>query len=247
MAVVAGTQFATTLITPGGIAGGNSVGARIEVPVTRAIASMFVRAVLNDSTWTVTLTAPLFAGSYCLVWMTGDDVPPAPFPIFVPLFVVATSTDLEDAVDYPPVDMDAVTPDISEVAALERTRTRDTDTGEDYGAFTERTSPTDAEVESIIPQAVKVVLSQLRTVFDPTEYDRVRQAAALQAAVLIEGSYFRAQAEETGGTAAVWSRLLGMLISGLQNDIERDLNQALLAGEMEPRQPQKPWQRRLNS
>lgn len=68
-------------------------GARIEVPITRAIASYWVPAVLTDATaetdayWTVTIESPVAAGEYLLVWMTPDSA--EPLEVYEPLFVEA--------------------------------------------------------------------------------------------------------------------------------------------------------------
>lgn len=238
MPVVAGSKFTATLIGPGGVTSG--VGARVEVPVTRAIVSAFKLAVIdNTGTWTlIDQEAPLTPGSFNLVWMTTRGVEIDPFPIFVPLFVVAASSIIAiGGVDYPAVDTAQVTPTVDDVAMLEASRTRSADDGTEYDTFNDLTDPTEAQVEVIIGQAVQVVLAQLRTTFDPGHYPQVRQAAALLTAVLIEGSFFRNQAEQSGptGTAGVWRSLYNQVISGLQQDIERDLQQALLTGVMEPR------------
>jgi hypothetical protein len=83
MHVALGADVVATLLTPPGPPEG--YGARIEVPVTRAIASAWREAVLTDVTWTVTLDSPVAAGDYQLVWidnMGGNE-------IFIPLFVEA--------------------------------------------------------------------------------------------------------------------------------------------------------------
>lgn len=62
-------------------------GARVEVPVTRAIVSFWVPAVIDLETniWTVTLESPVEVGDYLLVWRSGsnEEVP----EVFVPLMV----------------------------------------------------------------------------------------------------------------------------------------------------------------
>lgn len=67
-----------------------NMGARIEVPYTRAIATAWVVAELVDAgdtlRWEVELESPVAAGDYLLVWRTGDPEPPA-LEIFIPLAV----------------------------------------------------------------------------------------------------------------------------------------------------------------
>ena len=65
-------------------------GARIEVPITRAIVSYWKPGVLTDATadadgyWTVTLESPVEAGDYCLVWVPQESSGPEKFePLFV--------------------------------------------------------------------------------------------------------------------------------------------------------------------
>lgn len=241
MPVIAGASFTTTLISPGGINSG--VGARVEVPVTRAIVSMFELAVLSavdGFTWTATLYAPMLAGEYNIIWMTTapDEAQPGPFPIFVPLFVADTSDIVGITnIDWPPIDMDAIEPSVADVAALEGTRTRD-EAGTFYDTFTAQTEPTDAQVLAIIGQAKLLVVSEFPNGVDPAEYSRVKQAVALLSAVMIETSFFRNQESQGGGsgnTAGAWRAMYTMVISGLQADVERALRQGLVMGTMEPR------------
>lgn len=87
MIVVVGQTVMATLPAPGGVTG---MGARIEVPITRAIVSAWRPAVLEGSTWIVTLEAPVAAGEYLLVWRTGDPEPPG-YEAFVPLIIEESS------------------------------------------------------------------------------------------------------------------------------------------------------------
>lgn len=83
MVIVVGETLMATLLAPGGVTG---LGARVEVPVTRAIISYWRPAVLEGSTWIVTLETPPQPGEYLLVWRTGDGDPPA-YEAFVPLTI----------------------------------------------------------------------------------------------------------------------------------------------------------------
>jgi hypothetical protein len=87
---VAGQKFTATLPSPPGPPVG--LGARVEFPITRAIASYWRPATLDPATvtWSVDLDAPLDAGDYLIDWRTPDD-PPA-VEVMVPLHVDATGS-----------------------------------------------------------------------------------------------------------------------------------------------------------
>lgn len=87
MQVEPGAQVvARLLVAPGSLPADAELGARIEVPVTRAIVSYWRRARLDELTgeYVATLDAPPAAGEYNLVWRTGDPEPPA-YETFIPL------------------------------------------------------------------------------------------------------------------------------------------------------------------
>src|SRR5437764_18243 len=151
MPVAAGSKFTAYLPDPGGPAVG--VGARIEVPITRAIASMFVAGTLATPSgmWSVVLDAPQTAGDFEIVWMTGANPEPYPFPIFVPLTATLgpVLSTVGGEVDYPNVTSDAVAPTLEDVAIYEMTRTR-ADDGTLYTTFTPQTFPTDVQVGQLI-------------------------------------------------------------------------------------------------
>jgi hypothetical protein len=235
MPVAAGSQFTAYLPDPGGPAVG--VGARIEVPITRAIASMFVLGTLDGTgMWSVVLQAPGTSGDYNIVWMTTAAVDAPPFPIYVPL--TATLGPVLSTVggepDYPNVSPDDVAPTLADVAILERTRTRGDD-GTLYPTFTPQTFPSDTDVELVIDKATGMILSQIRADFNPKFYSQVMDLCALQAAILIEGSFFRNQ-DQASATSA-WRSLVAAGLTGLALQIEVDRAQAVVFGGMEPRQP----------
>jgi hypothetical protein len=60
------------------------MGARIEEPGTRLIASYWREAAYVDGDWVVTLDAPITAGDYVLVFRDGGPEPPE-FEYSVPL------------------------------------------------------------------------------------------------------------------------------------------------------------------
>jgi len=241
MTVAAGTQFTAYLADPGGDTVG--VGARIEVPVTRAIVSSFVSGTLSGAMWSAVLDAPGTPGEYLIVWMTTQPTDPPPFPIFVP--VTATMGPAAPTVggepDYPKVQPSDVYPTLEEVAILERTRTRGDD-GTFYDTFNGQTWPTDTDVGAVIDTAVNLTLAQLREDFNPLFYEQVKDMCALQTAILIETSFFRNQ--EYAERVSSWRILLMQGMEGIKHSIEVDRAQAVVFAGMEPRQPDwdtDPW------
>jgi hypothetical protein len=87
-------------------------------------------------------------------------------------------------------------PDLDEVGALLRARTKD-DVGQELGTFTEATRPTDENVLELIRQACDDVLG-LFTVEDvpASSQTMCRRAAALRTALSIEISYFPEQGND---------------------------------------------------
>jgi hypothetical protein len=242
MAVAAGTQFTAYLADPGGRTAG--VGARIEVPVTRQIVSAWVAGTLdNTGMWSAVLDAPAQAGDYLIVWTTNQPTDPPPFPIFVP--VTATLGPVAPTVggqpDYPNVQASDVMPTVDDVAILERTRTRAED-GTFYPTFNTNTFPSATDVQSVIEKATGMILSQLRADFNPTFYSQVSDLISLQAAVLIEASFFRNQ-DQAQATSS-WRMMISSGLTGLAAQIEVDRAQAVVFAGMEPRQPDwdtDPW------
>jgi hypothetical protein len=111
----------------------------------------------------------------------------------------------------PVIDSTQVTPTISDVSLLERTRTIDASSGEDVGTFNANTRPTDRDVQQIITVALSEVLAALPSNVDPIWYPAIRRAVALRSAVAIETSFYREQASESGSSAAQYATDLTML------------------------------------
>lgn len=227
MEAVVGQPFTTTLIDPAG--SHPDLGARIEVPVTRAIVSAWVAASLDGSVWTATLEAPVTPGEYLLVWRDGGPEPPV-FETFLPLIVVAAGVSVE--ADFPTVDEAEVRPTVGDIANLANSRTAAGGGGE-ISEFTDDTDPTADQVDGLIDQAVEAILAQLPTRFEVAHYERVRHAIALYTLILMEGSFFREQLDS--GSVDLWRTLLGNTMLGLQTRIEEERRQARLLGRMEPR------------
>jgi hypothetical protein len=230
MQAVAGQPFTTTLIDPAGIS--EPLGARVEVPVTRAIVSAWQQATLDGATWSVTLDAPVTPGEYLLVWRSGDPEPPV-YETFLPLTVTASGVVVgasED--DFPLVNEEEVRPDVDDIANLANTRTASGGGGE-ISEFNEDTDPTATQVESLIDRAVEAVLAQLPTRFSTAHYERVRHAVELYTLVLGEGSFFSGQLDSS--SVDLWRTLLSETMNGLRVRIEEERREARKLGRMEPR------------
>lgn len=106
-------------------------------------------------------------------------------------------------------------PTVAEVAALIRARTKIPGGGE-AGTFNDVTRPTEAEVESIIAQAVDHVAAAIGG--EPCN-EQLKQsataAAGLLAAVIIETSYWPEQAEARGSAAARLEKLFDSRMKSL--------------------------------
>jgi hypothetical protein len=120
-----------------------------------------------------------------------------------------------EQIQFPPVDVDQVTPSVGDVALLCATRTIDT-SGNELGQFTSDTRPTDAQAGALIAQATTMVLAPLPDHLQQSLYPRIRQAVALQAAILVETSFFREQANT--GTAVTMGATLNAMLRAIQED-----------------------------
>lgn len=227
--VPAGLPFTASLVDPAGLTA--TLGARIETPVARAIVDNWKVATLTGGLYTVTMDAPATPGAYELVWRTGDPDPPS-FEGFVPLIVVANAGfAATPPVDYPAVDEGEVRPSVDEVAKLLQTRTVD-EGGAEQGTFNDITRPTADQAEQVIDQAVDDTLSELQPQFDPRHYRQCKRVITLECALLIEGSYYREQADDK--VVTLYQNLHDSALAGLQNRIQQDLDQQNLIGGLEP-------------
>jgi hypothetical protein len=120
-----------------------------------------------------------------------------------------------EQIQFPPVDVDQVTPSVDDVALLCATRTIDT-TGAQLSTFTSDTRPTDAQAGALIAQATTMVLAPLPDHLQESLYVRIRQAVALQAALLVETSFYREQANT--GTVVAMSNALQAMLRAIQED-----------------------------
>ena len=223
---------------PGEFGPGVTLGARVEMPYTRAIVSYYQRATQDPQTrvWTVTLEGVPFTGMFQFVWRT-DDAEPPEYEVMLPILVSASALPAGGlqpvyGQNYPPVDRGAVTPTVAGVSKLERTRTVD-DAGNEYEVFNDQTRPTAQEVEGIIGDAVDFVLSTLPEAFNPARYEQVRRVVALNAAMTIEGSFFKEQSAPN--MPVRWQPEYTGERDKLEESILEDRNQNNLLGAMEPR------------
>lgn len=171
------------------------VGARVEVPVTRALVAEWRPAALTEPPAALAWDVPfgdgiVLPGEYQLVWRPDGD-PPA-FEVFVPLTVIHA---------------DAWAPTVDDVAKLCPAYTRhdiDADeeqAGAEHGIFDESTDPTAADVQGYINAAVLEVIGRVgvghaRLAEFP---ELARQTAAWHAAATVEAEKAPEGAEETEG------------------------------------------------
>lgn len=241
MQAVAGQPFTATLVNPVGDI--TNLGARVEVPVTRAIASYWRAATLDGVTWTVESEAPVTPGEYLLVWRTGDPEPPD-YETFIPLTVTASAIAVTSL--YPAWDLNEIRPETVDVARLDRTRTVGAEAsaqgidvtgtlsmgGDEIGDFTGGTRPTADEVDSLIDIAMGAVLNELPNRAPDSYYPRAKSLVALYTVLLIEGSYYREQLSE--GQTDTFRNLYNTGILNLRRSVEADLAQEALVRRMEP-------------
>lgn len=196
MLAVAGQPFDVYLPPPSGIL---ALGARVEVPISRAIVTAYAAAALVEGVWHVTLVAPAPPGLYLLVWRTPDPEPPE-YETFVPLSV-ATAASALDGVSDPSV----WTPTVDEVAAVVPAYTRggfDDDaeqSGGEQATFTTATSPTALHVQGLIVLAVAEVAGRVGTAI-PTRLDGLAQTCVIwHVAAAISAGKLPADTEDASG------------------------------------------------
>jgi hypothetical protein len=91
----------------------------------------------------------------------------------------------------PLVDRDQVTPSVSDVSALERTRTIQQADLTEVSVFDSQTRPSDVEVAGLIDLATDEMLGQLPSHIDESWYSAISRLICLRASTLIEISYYR--------------------------------------------------------
>lgn len=116
-----------------------------------------------------------------------------------------------------PTTFEAITPDLQMVADLVRTRMV-TEGGYPADTFDETTYPTDTQASRLIDQAANAVWTQLPGSVAEPWAPAGQHLAALYAAILIEGSFFREQL--TDDQIQLYRDLLMQGIRGLGSAIE---------------------------
>jgi hypothetical protein len=84
---------------------------------------------------------------------------------------------------------DGIRPTVDEVGALLTARTVDRG-GNELGTFTDETRPTSTQVEELIDMAVADIGSRVGGTIPETYWPEARRIAGLQAAALVESSFF---------------------------------------------------------
>ena len=125
------------------------------------------------------------------------------------------STGYPEQINFPPIDPDAITPTVDDVALLIATRTID-EGGTQLVHFTSDTVPTDVQVQGLIAQATTLVLGALPNYLSSSLYGRIKEAVAIQAAILVETSFYREQAN--AGSIVELNALLRTALNQLEED-----------------------------
>lgn len=119
-----------------------------------------------------------------------------------------------------------ITPNVDDVALLLRTRTTGdgvaiglgSDTGPDeLTTFTDSTRPTDVEVEAIIQTAFSAVTGMFLGPVPDDYAGAAKHAISLYAAVLVETSFFREQAEDAA--IDIWRELMAETVAQVNRAI----------------------------
>lgn len=203
-----GEAVVATLLSPG-VPADAPLGARIEVPLTRAIVAYWRPAAYDPiaDQWTVVLDPPLDGGEYNLVWRTGDPEPPA-FEVFIPLSMVRSGL----PAPLPPGEPPEWAPSLADVAEVAPAYTRggfdddgqfsgapqqDPDTG--VPTFTANTSPTAAHVEGLIRTAVEEVAGRVGTTIPLTQFGLARTTAKWHVAAVISAGKMPAGTDDASG------------------------------------------------
>lgn len=196
-----GADVVATLVAPGVLPAAD-MGARIEVPITRAIVSYYRLAAYDPVTgvWTVVLDSPVALGEYNLVWRTNDAEPPE-MEVFIPLSIVpATAT----TVPLPGGPYDWA-PTVQQVADVTPSYTRggfDDDrpsAGAERGTYDDSTSPTDDHVEGLILAACDEVQGRVGVPIPESRYGLAQTTAKWHAAASIAAGKMPADTEDASG------------------------------------------------
>lgn len=219
---------ATTSAAPTGLTG--TMGVRIiDLPAGTAVLARTTAGISEQppgsGIYSVALTAPSAAGSYLVVWDTGGVSP------------VFASEELRVATSITAVPVPAdIRPTVTEVSLLERTRTVGEHSGglggdtsaSDVTVFDATSRPTAAETEQVIDLAMGLILGRLPVSLPVGFYGAIRTYVALQAAILIETSFFRESLDE--GTVDAYTAMLTAGLPRLSDLIDADVAEETVGG-----------------
>lgn len=202
-----GVDLVATLVAPGVLPAAD-MGARIEVPITRAIVSYYRLAAYDPITglWTVVIEPPPSAGEFNLVWRTNDAEPPE-MEVFIPLSVLAASL---VATLPAPGTRPEWAPSVERVAGVLAAYARGgfDDDREDAGAiqtdggvptFTDDTEPTRTHVEGLIQAACDEVQGRVAVAIPPARYGLAQTAAKWHVAAMVSAGKQPGGTDEDGG------------------------------------------------
>jgi hypothetical protein len=195
-----GDDVVATLIAPG-VLPASTMGARIEVPYTRAIVAHWRPAAYDPVTglWTVVCESPVGLGEYQLVWRTSDPEPPE-MEVFIPLAIVSAT-----GVTVTPGELPEWAPDVDEVARVTPAYSRGgfDDDSEDAGAeqltFTDDTSPTRQHVEGLIQTAADEVQGRVAVAIPSRHHGLAKTAVLWHVAASISGGKRPADTDDATG------------------------------------------------
>lgn len=209
MQVTLGSDLVATLVAPG-VLPAYSMGARVEVPYTRAIVAYWREAAYDPVTgrWTVAFPAvsdALARGEYNLVWRTSDPEPPD-MEVFIPLAVVSATG---GSVPEPGGPYDWA-PSVEEVAEVTPAYTRggfDDDrpsagaeqTIDGAPTYTEDTSPTRQHVEAMIVAACDEIQGRVGVAIPTSQYGLAKTTAKWHVAAAIAAGKQPANTDDASG------------------------------------------------
>lgn len=209
MRATLGADLVATLVAPG-VLPAYPVGARIEMPYTRAIVAYWRPAALDPvaGTWTIAFAdSPLAVGEYQLVWRDAGPEPPE-FEVFIPLAVVAAAG--TGGVPLPGELYDWA-PTVDDVAKVTPAYTRggfDDDrpsagaeqlTEDGVPTYTDDTEPNRAHVEGLIATACDEVAGRVGVTIPASQYGLALTTAKWHVAAAIAAGKRPAGTDDASG------------------------------------------------
>jgi hypothetical protein len=196
MQVVLNQPFTATSTAAADLVG---LGARVEVPGTRAIVSAWQPATWDATTalWSVALDAPPSLGDFLLVWRTNDPEPPS-YESYIPVEVVAAAAGA-------PAEPADFKPTTAEVAIVTPAYTRggfDDDrpqAGAELGVYDETTSPTAVTVQGLIDAAADEVAGRVGVPIPLRLVGLAKRAVVWSVAASISAGKLPAQTDDAAG------------------------------------------------